>query len=106
MGSMKDSYVRYLKYFLVKQIECLYREWKIDYNIDEPQGLYTKEVYTVTLKEKDGSIVDEYTVKDGEGIEKLLDPVEDCEYGWTFWGWYRVYDAKIPVFEDITLTAR
>lgn len=101
-----DSYIRYLKWFLLKRTECLNREWGIDYIIEEPQGLYTEEVHTVTFLGKDGSIVDKYQVKDGEGIEELPDPGEDCEYGWTFWGWYRVYDAKIPVFEDITLTAR
>ena len=67
------------------------------------------EVYcTVTFLDENGSVYKSYSVKRGEslGIEPTI-----SNWGGIFNGWYSVdreviFDARLPVYEDVTYSAK
>ncbi len=102
-----ESYVRYLKYFLIKRTEYLNKQWDISCDLSSYYDFHQEEKHTVTFEKADGSKSDIYLLKDGQCMYDLPElSVDDRESGWYFEDSSLKYNEKIPVFEDMVLIER
>ena len=100
-----ESYVKYLKYFLANRLNYLNELWDISYDtFSVPSS--TEEYHTVTFVMDDGTVLETRQVKDADCIENMpeLDPVTYS--GWQFFKTPKLYTPAIPIYEDITFTAK
>lgn len=103
--TLYESYVKYLKYFLANRLNYLNGVWGIE-DIRFKQPPSSGVIHKVSLTGEDGRIMEVRQVLDGDCIYELPALDEDVYFGWCFEGTNKLYNNKIPVYEDMILYAR
>lgn len=98
-----ESYVRYLKYFLANRIRFLNEVWDVSGTILEGD-FSSGEEHTFCFFAEDGTLLDSYSVKDGECIASLPELDQDS-FEWQYHLDGKGFDTHYPVFEDMNLYA-
>ena len=96
-----DNEIKYLKFFLASRVNFLNDLWGIEYE-EFPLPVSTEEYHTVRFWNKNGALVREHAVKDGDFYTELMNFDIDKYYGWTMFS-EKLYDSMRPVYEDIDL---
>lgn len=103
--TLYESYVKYLKYFLANRLNYLNGVWGIeDIRFEQPSS--NGVIHKVSLAGEDGRIMEVMQVLDGDCINELPTLDEAVYYGWCFEGTNKLYNNKIPVYEDMILYTR
>jgi len=94
-----DSYIRYLKYFLANRMNYLNSLWNIEntYSLPPSSGI----LHEISFYDEDKNIIETQYVKDGSFVKNFPD-VSGINGVWRF-NSKKVYDSKIPVYENMKL---
>lgn len=100
-----DSYIRYLKFFLVNRLNYLNEAWEIsgwEFEIPISNG----ERHIVSFTAENGEILNTREVADGDVMEELPYLDEEKYQGWGIDEKGKIYNSYIPVYEDMVLNPR
>ena len=100
-----ESYIKYLKYFLASRVNYLNELWDVSYDTFSVPAS-TGEYHTVNLVMDDGSLLETRQVMDGDCIDSVPELDTVLYFGWQYYQTGKEFSSQIPVYENITLTAK
>ena len=100
-----ESYIKYLKYFLASRVNYLNELWDVSYDTFAVPAS-TGEYHTVNLVMDDGSLLETRQVMDGDCIDSVPELDTVLYFGWQYYQTGKEFSSQIPVYENITLTAK
>ena len=97
-----DNFIRYLKYFFANRLNFLNNLWGIDDIYFEPPASNGR-LHKVRVLNENLEIIDIQYILDGESVNNLPEYDRGKYVGWKMSHGGKLYNDKIPVYEDVDL---